>query len=560
MAPIQAPSRPVLTLNGITKVFGDFTALDEVTFALAPGQIHALLGANGSGKSTLVKVMSGVYHPDGGSMDFDGSRLAGMSSPAEAAQLGVRVVHQEAPLIDTMSVTEAVAMFRGFGTSLLGPIGWRQLRQRVQDLLDRMDVPISASQQCSTVGPADRAGLALAIVVGDLFENADPSSGTSVDRTGPDAVRLLIVDEVTAAIHESETGRHLDRLRAVADMGVAVVMVTHRLGELRVADDVTVLRGGRAVYRQAGTRRRTNAELVADMVGPDGGDSPGASAGRDTEPAGSAESSGADTGPLAGLWQAAPTRERPNATHGSANRSVLPGNAAIAVENLTGDVLSNCSFSASAGEIVGFAGLRGSGVEELPRLLSGDDTWRSGEVAVGEVDISRGGRPRDMIRAGLTAIPADRLRAGGVGSLSVRENVILPAMGNYWHRRALWNRVTDAVIKAFDVRPPRADRLFGSLSGGNQQKVLLGKWLLLRPSVLVLDDPTYGVDPGARETIFDAMVDAAARGVCVLFFSTEPEQLVRVCNRVLVLRGGEIITELCGKDLTLETVIEWSYQ
>lgn len=550
-------TRPVLALNGITKLFGDFTALDQVSFPLMPGQIHALLGANGSGKSTLVKVISGVYHPDGGSMEFDGVRLAGMSSPAEAAQRGVRVVHQEAPLIDTLSVAEAVAMFRGFGTPQLGPISWRRLRRRVQDLLDRMNVPISASQQCSTVGPADRAGLALAIVVGDLFEGTAPSPGTAA------GVRLLIVDEVTAAIHESETGRHLDRLRAVADMGVAVVMVTHRLGELRVANDVTVLRSGRVVYREGDTGRRSNAELVAEMVGPADATTTAAPG---SLPAASLLSAsaltplgGTDTGTLAELWRVAPAQHR-HAEQDSGEQPPARGDAAIVVNHLSGGVLRNCSLSAAAGEIVGFAGLRGSGVEELPRLLSGDDSWQSGHVEIGGTDIHRGGRPRDMIRAGLTAIPSDRLRAGGVGSLSVRENLILPSMANYWHRRALWNRVTDAVIKAFDVRPPRADRLFGSLSGGNQQKVLLGKWLLLRPSVLVLDDPTYGVDPGARETIFEAMTDAAARSVCVLFFSTEPEQLVRVCNRVLVLSGGAITTQLSGKDLTLETVIEWSYQ
>ena len=221
--------------------------------------------------------------------------------------------------------------------------------------------------------------------------------------------------------------------------------------------------------------------------------------------------------------------------------------------------MHDCSFSALPGEIVGFAGLRGSGVEELPRLLSGDDRWHAGQIELGGTVLSKGGRPRAMIEAGLAAIPADRLRAGGVASLSVNENVILPALGDYWHKPSLRTQVVDSVIKAVNVRPAKPQNLFSTLSGGNQQKVLLGKWLLLHPSVLVLDDPTYGVDPGARETIFEAVEDAARRGVCVLFFSTEPEQLVRICHRVLVLRDGEIVTELSGPELALESVIERSY-
>jgi ribose transport system ATP-binding protein len=297
------------------------------------------------------------------------------------------------------------------------------------------------------------------------------------------------------------------------------------------------------VYREAGGPRRATAELVAEMIGP-------------TAEVSAPSVVKVDSSPdrLTALWNAAPDQSvgvRPAQT-GSGE--------AIRVQDLVGSQLRSCSFSARPGEIVGFAGLRGSGVEELPRLLSGDDRWLGGHVQIGDRILRKGGQPRSMIEAGLTAIPADRLRAGGVASLSVNENVVLPALGDYWHKPSLRDRVVGSVIKAFDVRPPKPENLFGTLSGGNQQKVLLGKWLLLRPSVLVLDDPTYGVDPGARETIFEAVEDAARRGVCVLFFSTEPEQLVRICNRVLVLRDGDIITELSGPDLALESVIEWSYQ
>jgi ribose transport system ATP-binding protein len=537
---LTQPTMPVMSLDRVTMRFGDITALDEVSLELMPGQIHALLGANGSGKSTLVKVMSGVYAPDSGALQFDSARLASMGSPAEAATRGVRVVHQEAPLIDTLSVTEAVAIFRGYSAVALGPIPWRRLHHRVQLLLDRMDVPIKADQLCSTVQPADRAGLALAIVVGDLFDTANIS---------PPLIKLLIVDEVTAAIQEVDTARHLERLRTVADRGVAVVMVTHRLAELRVADDVTVLRAGEVVYRQDGGKRRSNADLVAEMVGPTG---PHAAVAQGP-PDAALHSAGA--GRLARLWDAAPQGNESPATPINDGQGSM-----IRVSGLRGVDVVDAHFAAAGGEIVGFVGLRGSGVEELPRLLSGDQPWRDGRVEIAGHRIKAGGRPREVIQAGLAAIPADRLRAGGIASLTVTENVALPALGEYWHKRSSLMQVVGRVISAFDVRPAVPQRLFGGFSGGNQQKVLLGKWLLMRPRVLVLDDPTYGVDPAAREAIFEAMEEASQRGVCVLFFSTEPEQLVRICNRVLVLREGRIVTELSGPNLNLETLIEWSYQ
>ncbi len=544
MAATVLGDQALMSLSGVTKTFGDFVALRDLNLDFRAGQVHALLGANGSGKSTLVKVMSGVYQPEHGTLQFDGARLAGFGSPADAAAHGIRVVHQEAPLIDTLTVAEAVAVFRGFHARSFGKIGWRRLRRDVQDLLDRMDVPVRASQPCSSLVPADRAGLALAIVVGDLFTNPS-GTGTTVKPTPlAGRPRLLIVDEVTAAIPDSETERHLQRLRHVADAGLAVVMVTHRLNELTIADDVTILRAGSVVYRERGTARRPSSELVGVMVGDDtlsANDVP------------HHEMAAHRAGPVSTLWAALPRDDQ--------RREVAStGTPAISVAQLSADELDGCTFSAAPGEIVGFAGLRSSGVEELPRILAGGLAWGSGEIRAGDTRFPHRVTPRQMIDAGVTAIPSDRLRSGGVASLTLTENATLPALGAYWHRRSLRARVMRALIDAFDVRPPEPQRLFGTLSGGNQQKVLLGKWLALRPSVLVLDDPTYGVDPGARETIFAAISDAARRGVCVLFFSTEPEQLVRVCHRVLVLRNGVVATELSGRDLTLEQVIQWSYQ
>lgn len=526
--------KPAISLSKITKVFGDFTALNSVSVDLLPGQIHALLGANGSGKSTLVKILTGAYVPNSGTIHYFGNDYSSFDTPSKASQLGIRVIHQEAPLIDTLSVAEAVAIFRGYDAKNLGLIHWSKLHRRVQTLLDKMDVPVLSTQSCNSVGPADRAGLALAISVGDLFE---------LEKSEERAVKLLIVDEVTGSIPETETARHLSRLRAVADFGVSVVMVTHRLSELIIADDLTILSGGKVVYREDGKPRLSNLEIVEKMLDHDTLDQEiSTTKGKKVDLKKS----------LSHLWNLAPGLSTTQTVKENTNF------AAIRLENLTGDLIRSFSFEGQSGEIIGFAGLRGGGVDELPLLLSGEKPWNSGKLAIDGVEICKPGSPRELIQKGIAAIPADRLRAGGVASLSVAENVILPGEMNYWHKKKRWQDVVTSVIEAFDVRPTSHKKRFGSLSGGNQQKVLLGKWFLTRPKVLVLDDPTYGVDPGAREIIFEAILNAATRGVCVLFFSTEPAQLVRICHRIFVIRDGEIVDQLMGEEITLEKVMEES--
>jgi ribose transport system ATP-binding protein len=524
----------VISLKNIIKVFGDVTALNSVSVDLRPAQIHALLGANGSGKSTLVKILTGAYNPNSGSISFDGKTYPAFETPSKATALGIRVIHQEAPLIDTLSVAEAVAIFRGYDAKNLGLIRWRQLHLRVQTLLDKMDVPVLAKQSCKSVGPADRAGLALAISVGDLFE---------LEQTSEHGVKLLIVDEVTGSIPETETGRHLARLRAVADLGVSVLMVTHRLSELVIADDLTILSSGKVVYREDGKPRLGNMEIVEKMIDHDRLD-------RELNNPNGTEINLQES--LSHLWNIAPLKRK------STESEIAGSSLAISLNELSGRVIHSLSLDGLPGEIIGFAGLRGGGVDELPLLLSGEEPWTSGEVKVGGVNISKAGSPRELIQNGIAAIPSDRLRAGGVPSLSVEENIILPTEINYWHKKKKWNEVVSTVIETFDVRPTAPKRRFSGLSGGNQQKVLLGKWFLTRPTVLVLDDPTYGVDPAAREIIFEAILNAASRGICVLFFSTEPAQLVRICHRILVIRDGEIMDQLTGSGITLEKVMEES--
>jgi ABC-type sugar transport system ATPase subunit len=231
----------------------------------------------------------------------------------------------------------------------------------------------------------------------------------------------------------------------------------------------------------------------------------------------------------------------------------------MVAENLSGEALRDVSFTLRRGEIVGIAGLAESGIAELPLVLGGVVPRTGGRLVVDGKELPQQMTPRRAIDAGIGLLPVDRLRSGGIATLDITENTLLPALGRFWHARGREEDVMTNVIGSFDVQPPRRDALLGKLSGGNQQKVLLAKWLSLRPSVLILEDPTSGVDPNARATMFRMMREAAEEGVAILFLSTEPDQLAAMCSRIIVLRGGSIAAELTGSDLDRDVVSQWSY-
>ena len=511
-----------VTATALIKEFADAKALDDVRISLNNGEVHALLGANGSGKSTLAKVLCGVYQLDGGEIVVGATRVSTIASPHQANQLGIAVVHQEAPLIDSMTVAEGIALFRGYPTRR-GRVLWNTLRAETAAMLQAYDVHVDPNQLAGKLSPAERALVAMVVALDQV-------------KTG---LELLILDEVTASLPEKQAAIFLDRVSAIARSGTAVLMVTHRLAELQGrADRVTVLRNGKVVYAAAADAVESKT-LVEMMVGPD-------------EP-GDLSKAGLASGSVSRLWGAAGVAERDGVAS-------APPEVGIALEarHLAGRFMRDVSFTLQRGEIVGVAGLIESGMGELPQVLAGTTARSGGELRVGGCDLPQGMTPRQAIDAGVALLPADRLRSGGIASLDLNENALLPAFGRYWHARSRETRVMDRVISEFDVRPRHPGTLFGRLSGGNQQKVLLGKWLLLRPSVLILDDPTSGVDPNARATMFKAMRDAAREGVAVLFFSTEPEQLAAMCSRILVLRDGVVATELAGDDLDQDVISSWS--
>lgn len=505
--------------ENIDKSFAGRKVLDRVGIAIKSGEIHALLGANGSGKSTLVKIFTGVYQPDGGAIVVGARRLPAISSPYEANALGIAVVHQETPLINTFTVAECIAQFRGYPTRG-GRILWKQLDREVGEMLNRFGVAVSPHTLAGRLSAAERALVAIII---------------ALDRV-KSGLKLLVLDEVTASLPRNQAEPYLERVATLAQSGIGVLMVTHRLAELHGrAATFTLLRDGKVVMSEpaSGVEDR---QIITAMIG------------ADSRPTIAASPSA--TGILKALW----TVRSPNEADPVERPPV-----ALALENVTAGHLRDLSFSVRVGEIVGMVGLAEAGINDLPQLLSGDMPLKSEIIRIDGRPLPADITPRAVIRAGMTVLPADRLQSGGIASLSLTENAVLPDFRRYWHRRWREKTVMQRVVRSFDIRPPAPAALFAKLSGGNQQKTILAKWLLMRPSVLVLDDPTNGVDPGAREKIFDLLREAAAEGVGVLIFSTEPEQLANICTRVLVLRDGQIAQELFGSTLTHQMISQWCY-
>jgi ABC-type sugar transport system ATPase subunit len=487
-----------LSVRGLSVVFGEHRAVDSLDLDIAPGEVVALLGANGSGKSTTVKALTGInpIRP-GATIRLRGEALDPTAlSPVESVRRGIRVVHQEAPLVADLTVAEAMALHEGFPTTA-GIIRGRELERRTRERLDAFDIDIEPGRLCRELTPAERASVSLSIALAEIREDQ----------------AVLILDEATASLSTDDAARFLVRVREAADRGLAVLMVTHRLPEVRAhADHTIVLRDGVAVAH-FGREDFDEVEVVHAMVGPGG-------------------------------------RQAVVGEVGDADTTAMP---ALIATGLGGPGLESVELRIARGEILGVTGRAGGGAAELLRLLGGIETPTVGLVEVdGEPAVIRD--PRAAIDLGIFYISANRLAEGGVPTLSVAENLTLPRTERYGFGTRRARADVERMMGMLDVRPSDPDVPFGSLSGGNQQKVLLGRWLLLEPRVLLLDDPTVGVDPQTRQTIFETLDLLAARGTAIVLRSSEPEQLARACSRVLVIRDGRIAGELTGDDVNTEEI------
>jgi ABC-type sugar transport system ATPase subunit len=497
--------RTVLSVRGITKTFVGQKALDRVSIDIYSGEIHALLGENGSGKSTLIKCLAGYYEPDKGSViELDGSPLAFPLSTRQATNLGMVFVHQDLGLIPNLSVAENFAITQGYETRLLGKINWKKIREEAIEQLSRLnrsdidiDIPISR------LPVSTQTIVAIARAMNSASSNA----------------KILVLDEPTAALPDAEADLLFEAVRSVTLQGVAVVYVSHKLEEIiRIADRATILRDGKLI-QTVDCKGLTESDLIKLIVG----------------------------------------KEVEFAVHKKA-RSFSTN--ALQVSNLSANRLKDVTFDISQGEIVGLVGMLGSGRSELARILFGAQQRRGGTLTLFGKDLKLTS-PRSAVQAGIALIPENRRRDGGVLDMPIGKNLTLPKLRSYFERGLISTRHerqdVDSMIANYSIRPADSKRAFKFFSGGNQQKVVIAKWMHTEPKLVIFDEPVQGVDYGARVEIFDLVRKASEEGTSVLLISSEIDLMLSVCDRLLVLRDGEIIANLANSKLTRSEVSQLIY-
>jgi ABC-type sugar transport system ATPase subunit len=489
-----------LEATSVVKHFGGTPALADANIRVRQGTVHALLGGNGSGKSTLIKCLAGVHAADAGEIRVRSRHIpAGEMTSRRAHAAGLRFVHQDLGLFESLTVAENFAIAEGFPVTVVGSVRWRALRARVGDLLALYGIAAAPDTPVGALRPATRTLVAIARAL--------------QDQEGSEFVLLL--DEPTASLPDAESRSLMRALRHRADLGQTIVLVSHRLPEvIGIADDFTVFRDGRvAASLEAATP--TEDQLIALMTG--------------RAPAG---------------HTARATAER--------------GQPALEVTGLVAGPLNGLDVSVGAGEIVGVAGLLGSGRSTLLSSVFGAHRPRTGSVRVLGRELS-GRSVRQRMRHGVALVPESRLRDAAFLSMSVRENLsvaVLPRYFRGWMRRRPERAEAGDLLRRFGVKASSTETGLATLSGGNQQKVVLARWLRRDPLVLLLDEPTQGVDAAARLDIHATIRESAAGGCAVLVASSDLSELAQLCDLVVVLRSGRITATVAGDELTADRLTE----
>ncbi len=492
----------MLEIRGLEKSFPGVQALQGVDFTVRRGEIHALMGENGAGKSTLIKVLTGVYDRDGGESRFEGRSIRPKCS-SEAEEAGISTVYQEVNLIPHLSVAENICL--GRQPTRLGFLRWGAIRQRAEEALQRLDLTLDTSRQLSSCSIAIQQMVALA-------------------RALDTSAKLLILDEPTSSLDEREVAELFKVMRKLRAKGMGIVFVTHFLGQVyEVCDRITVLRNGRHVGEYA-TAQLPRLELIARMIGKDTAEVERMNQPRETE------------------------------------TPMTPGQPFLRVTNFgrKGSV-SPMDLAVHSGEVVALAGLLGSGRTETARLIFGVDQADSGSMNIDGQPVTIRS-PRDALRHRIAFTTEDRKVDGIIPNLSVRENIVLALQASRgpWARmrQAEQNALADRFIKALGIKTPGPEQRIKNLSGGNQQKVLLGRWLATEPRLFILDEPTRGIDVGAKAEIEKLIEALRKQGMAILFISSELEEVVRDSQRVVVLRDGRKIGELTGDEISEQTIMK----
>ena len=498
---------PFIVIKGVVKRYPGVLALDHADGVVIPGTIVGLLGKNGAGKSTLIKILAGVVQPDEGEIIVDGESVR-LHGPLDATRRGFAFVHQELTDVPNLTVAENIELGLGYPKVAGTFVRRRALRRKSAAVLERLGASIDPNRKLGTLSIADRR---MVVIARGLATNA----------------RLLVLDEPTASLTEEEIGHLHDVLRKLRDDGVAVLYVTHRLQEVYdLTDDVAVMRDGKMVF-EAPTADVERSQLIEHITGS----------------------------------RAAVTVARWSPPETGDEREEI-----LRVENLgRPGVVEDASFSVRAGDILGIAGLVGAGRTELVRMIFGADRATTGRIIVEGRPVRIRG-PRDAMEAGVVLLPEDRRHQGTVHTFSVRKNITLPVLHHFRmgpvlalpnrgkERRASLDLIDRLQIKVSDPESP-----IGHLSGGNQQKVVLAKWLESGARVLIFDEPTHGIDVGAKEEVYQLMRNLAATGKGVIFISSEFPELVGICNRVIVMREGRLVGEFEGSAISESALVESCY-
>lgn len=498
--------RPNLVIRGLSKSFGGAQALSNVNLTVNHGEIHGLLGQNGSGKSTLIKILSGFHEPDGdGTIELGGRQINLPIQPNQSAEYGISIVHQTLGLVPSLSVTENLfvdQLVRKTNWS----IGWSKARREAKNILHRYELDIHPDTLISDLPPVERALIAIIRAFYEL-DNIDQSEG-----------KLLILDEPTPFLSAADVERLFSLVRSVAQRGVSVIFVSHDIDEIKsLTQRATVLRNGKVAANLV-TSTSNKKEFIKAIVG------------RDVE-----------------------------FEHRSIGQS--SGAAAVAIKELISPGLAPFSLEVKKGEVIGLTGLLGSGYEKVPYLVYGAHPAQGGSLTLNGQKISVASQSSaQAIEQGIVLIPADRQKDGIVSDFSVAENLALPVLGkklSHWnvrHKSLTMN--AEPLVRDYDIRPADSSLPLKALSGGNQQKVVIAKWLQTDPDLILLDEPTQGVDVGARDQIFRLILKAARAGACVICASSDHEQLAAICDRVLIFARGRVIAELSSDQVTKEQITE----
>ncbi|MCC6907235.1 MAG: sugar ABC transporter ATP-binding protein [Phycisphaerales bacterium] len=493
-------SDPLIEMRGIVKTYPGVRALDGVDFTLHRGEVHAIVGENGAGKSTLIRILTGAERREAGQVLLGGSPVESRT-PVQAQRLGIATVYQEVNLVADLSVAENIMLGREPRTAW-GTIDRRAMNRRAQEVAKGLGLRVEVRQDLRACSIALQQMVAVA---------------RAVDQKAS----ALVLDEPTSSLDAGETAQLFSMVRRLRAQGLGVIFITHFLEQVyEISDRITILRGGRCVgtHAAADLPRLT---LVSLMLG---------------------KAAEAAPSPRPGAGEISPTTPIRLEARGLWRRG--------AVEPL--------NLTLRAGEVLGLAGLLGSGRSEIVRLLFGVDARSGGTLSIGGRSIARHS-PRRAIAAGMALAPEDRRAAGLVAQLSVRENMMLALQGARGWTRRLPRRQQKALaakfIQALSISTPDLEKPVGQLSGGNQQKVSLARWLLMQPSILMLDEPTRGIDIGAKRQIESLIEDLRAKGMAIIFISGELEEVVRVSQRIVVLRDRHAVAELTGADCHVHTVM-----